>query len=64
MYGEQDPKAAFAEQDSTPEKASLSYLLWGCDTVEDVMNLVEPRLERKELDISQHIEIMQKLQVL
>ena len=63
MYGDQEPKAAFAELGSTPDEASLSYLLWGCDTIEDVMNLVEPRIERKELDISQYVEIMQKLQV-
>ena len=63
MYGDQEPKAGFAELGSTPDEASLSYLLWGCDTIEDVMNLVEPRIERKELDISQYVEIMQKLQV-
>ena len=43
---------------------SLSLLLRGCDTIEEVMTLMEPMIERKELNIDQYLEVLRRLKVI
>lgn len=62
MYGEE--KSAIEKDPEELPKGSLWPLMKGCDTAEEVLELMEPKIERQELDIEQYDEILQKLQMI
>ena len=64
LYGEDKAKSTSdAEPESIPDKTDLKYLLMGCDTIQDVLDLIEPKLDGGELNIKHYISILQTLQV-
>ena len=64
LYGEDKAKSTSdAEPERIPDKTDLKYLLMGCDTIQDVLDLIEPKLDRGELNIKHYISILQTLQV-
>ena len=61
IHGKEEP---LIETDGVvAEDGSLWPLLWGCDTIEEVLTLMEPKIERKELNIDQYLEVLQRLKV-
>lgn len=46
------------------EAESFWPLLMGCDTIEEVLTLMEPKIEREELSIDQYLEVIKRLKIL
>ena len=65
LYGEKEvkPLSSEIELDDIESEHNLTYLLKGCDTTEALLNLIEPKLDRRELTVKEYVDILQQLQV-